>query len=217
MLDAGAGYELPLDIPLATELVGVDLSPEALEKNANVDEKIVGDIQELDADRLGTFDAVICWWVLEHVPRPADAIRSFADVLRVGGLLVVAVPYFWGFKGLATKLTPHSFHVRLARRANPDAGKPGNAPYRTFMRQDIAPARIDATCRENGLEAVHRQLYAGNPEQRLPPAARPIWRAAGRVTRAMTLGRYDPLVSEYFAIYHRIADVPCGDGVKGHD
>src|SRR5438874_86732 len=96
VLDAGAGVQLPLDIPLDIRLTCLDQSAAALAKNENADEKIVGDVETYQFDP-GTFDAVICWWVLEHLPRPANAIARVAAALRPAGLLVVGVPYFWGF------------------------------------------------------------------------------------------------------------------------
>lgn len=39
-----------------------------------------------------SFDAIMCIEVLEHVPRPIDAIREFARILRPGGNLVITTP-----------------------------------------------------------------------------------------------------------------------------
>jgi SAM-dependent methyltransferase len=99
VLDAGAGYELSIDIPLHVHLTALDISKPALAKNENADEKIVGDLQtyRFPADH---FDAIICWWVLEHLPRPRDAMANMTGALRHGGLLIVAVPYLLGFEGV---------------------------------------------------------------------------------------------------------------------
>lgn len=40
----------------------------------------------------GSFDAVVCAEVLEHLDEDAAALRDFATVLRPGGLLLVTVP-----------------------------------------------------------------------------------------------------------------------------
>ena len=41
----------------------------------------------------GTFDAVVCNAVLEHVRNPGDVLQEFRRVLRDGGLLYLAVPF----------------------------------------------------------------------------------------------------------------------------
>jgi ubiquinone/menaquinone biosynthesis C-methylase UbiE len=49
-----------------------------------------------DARRLpfaaASFDSITCLDVLEHVPRPAEAILELARVLRAGGLLILETP-----------------------------------------------------------------------------------------------------------------------------
>ncbi|HYL72963.1 MAG TPA: class I SAM-dependent methyltransferase [Bryobacteraceae bacterium] len=39
-----------------------------------------------------SFDIVICTEVLEHVPRPVEAIQEFSRILRVGGILLISAP-----------------------------------------------------------------------------------------------------------------------------
>src|SRR4051812_37974578 len=39
--------------------------------------------------RTGTFDAVVCGWVLEHLPDPRPGLRELARVLRPGGKLLL--------------------------------------------------------------------------------------------------------------------------------
>src|SRR6476620_9793471 len=94
VLDVGCGYELSVDMPASVHLVGLDVSAEALERNENLDEKMLGDIRRVEFPA-GTFDAIICWTVIEHLPDPEDALRSFATWLRGGGVLVVGMPNLW--------------------------------------------------------------------------------------------------------------------------
>lgn len=91
VLDAGCGYELPLDFPSNVHLVGIDTSAEALAKNVNVDDGIVGDLETYDLGE-ATYDAVICWTVLEHLKRPEAALQNFTRALRPGGLLIIRMP-----------------------------------------------------------------------------------------------------------------------------
>jgi SAM-dependent methyltransferase len=43
----------------------------------------------------GSFDAVLCTQVLEHVPKPLEALREFRRILRAGGILIATVPFTW--------------------------------------------------------------------------------------------------------------------------
>jgi SAM-dependent methyltransferase len=43
----------------------------------------------------GSFDAIVCTQVLEHVPRPLRALQEFHRVLRPGGTLIATVPFAW--------------------------------------------------------------------------------------------------------------------------
>lgn len=203
VLDAGAGFKLPLDIPRSAHLIAVDLDPEALVKNENADQKVIGDIEHLADTGLGDLDAIICWWVLEHVRKPSAALAEMAAALQPGGILIVGVPYFWGFKALVTKFTPFWFHLYMARREDPMAGTAGYGPYPTHLHRDIAPRRLDRIASRNGLTRVYEHIYSGRPEQRLPLPARAVWFGAGNILRVATRGRYNPMMSEYIAIYER--------------
>jgi SAM-dependent methyltransferase len=203
VLDAGAGFNLPLDIPRSAHLVAIDLDPAALARNENADEKLVGDIEQLDLTGLRDFDAIICWWVLEHTRTPSAAVAQLANVLRPGGLLILGVPYYWGFKSVVTKLTPFWFHLYMARREDPLAGTPGYGPYPTNLRRDISPKALDRIAAQHRLTGVFQLTYSLQPEERLSRPARGLWVAAGKLVHAITLGRYNPLLSEHIAIYER--------------
>ncbi len=57
---------------------------------------VVGDTQRLPFCD-GTFDAVVAMSILEHVPRPWDAIEEIRRVLAPRGLLVGYVPYMFPY------------------------------------------------------------------------------------------------------------------------
>ncbi len=50
-----------------------------------------GELLDLDLPR-GAYDVVTIWHVLEHVPNPGAVLARSAELLRPGGVLVVAVP-----------------------------------------------------------------------------------------------------------------------------
>lgn len=81
------------------------------------------DVQCMQNIESESWDAVFCSGVLEHVPRPEDAVSEMARVLKVGGSLLIGVPFkqpihmapndFWRFTsfGLRAILERHSFDL----------------------------------------------------------------------------------------------------------
>jgi len=53
---------------------------------------IISDIVHIPAPD-GSFDAVMCIEVLEHVPRPVDALQELARLLRPRGDLIITAPF----------------------------------------------------------------------------------------------------------------------------
>lgn len=213
VLDAGCGYELPVDVPRAVHLVGMDASADALRKNENIDEAIVGDITTF-AFQAEEFDAVLCWTVLEHLDAPASAVANLSHALKPGGLLIVGVPNLWSLKGLITKLTPHRFHVWVYRRlfGYRWAGRPGYGPYRTFLRRDIAPRKLERLASRFGLEPVYTSTYRTKPK--LPSVLRFTWSALGLLGRVGSLGRWDPEASEHIAVFRKRAHAMNGGATE---
>lgn len=54
---------------------------------------LVGDIQHLDMLAPASFDTVLCFEVLEHVPDPQQALHGIAHILKPGGVALISVPY----------------------------------------------------------------------------------------------------------------------------
>ena len=84
---------------------------------------IIGDVQAMPLPD-ACCDSVGCSEVLEHLPRPEDAVAELARVLRPGGTLVLSVPFLsrlheephdyfrYTSHGLRVLLTRHGFDVR---------------------------------------------------------------------------------------------------------
>lgn len=89
VLDAGAGLltSRPLLEPYVSRYISLDVE----RRHSNVD--IEDDIQTLATIPADRFDTVYSSQVLEHVPRPQDAIRQMYRILKPGGRLLLTVPH----------------------------------------------------------------------------------------------------------------------------
>jgi ubiquinone/menaquinone biosynthesis C-methylase UbiE len=118
LLDAGAGegqYR-----PFCTHLryVSQDFAqyePEGSAEGLQVDGwsymplDIVSDITAIPEPD-GSFDAVLCAEVLEHVPDPPAALRELTRLLRSGGTLILTAPF-----ASATHFAPYHFSTGFSR------------------------------------------------------------------------------------------------------
>lgn len=204
VLDVGCGKVLAVDLGPAVRVVGMDVSPEAMADNHNVDEAFVGDVQR-DPLPTGAFDAVLCWDVLEHLDDPAAALVNMTTALRPGGLLVLGTPHLWSLKALVTKLTPHAFHVWVYKRllGYPEADRPDRAPFPAPLRVVLEPARLTRLLASEGLEPVHQRLYGSDVGGRLPRPAAKALATVMATTRALTRGRVDPELSEALHLFRK--------------
>ncbi len=202
ILEAGCGSDSHFRLDPEARITGIDVSPEQLENNERLDEAILADIQThpLKDD---AFDLVVCWYVLEHVPRPRQALANMARALRPGGLLVIAIPSVTSFKGLVTKFTPHWFHVFVYRRllGRKDAGKPGNPPFPTYLRWAMRPAGIRGFAAERGMDVRVLDMFEDYTQVRIlkrVPLLRFFYKGANAVLQWVG-GRNDCMYLSDFA------------------
>ncbi|MBO9715679.1 MAG: bifunctional 2-polyprenyl-6-hydroxyphenol methylase/3-demethylubiquinol 3-O-methyltransferase UbiG [Pseudoxanthomonas sp.] len=99
VLDVGCGGGL-LSEALAkagAQVTAIDLAPElvkvgrlhSLESGVKVDYQVKA-VEALAAERPGSFDAITCMEMLEHVPDPAAIVAACATLLRPGGRLFLS-------------------------------------------------------------------------------------------------------------------------------
>ncbi len=162
VLDVGCGAGL-LSEAMAREgasVTALDLAPELidvarlhlLESGLQVDYRLVS-VEELAAQAPGSFDAITCMELLEHVPDPGSVLRACAALLRPGGRLFVST----------LNRTPLAFAVAIVG-AEYLAGllSKGTHDYKSF----IKPAELSAWLRDAGFELEDVSGLAYDPIRR---------------------------------------------------
>jgi 2-polyprenyl-6-hydroxyphenyl methylase/3-demethylubiquinone-9 3-methyltransferase len=124
-LGCGPGAHLRALAPRIDRGVGVDLSPEMVRTarrrtSAPGLSFRVDDATELATVPTGSVDKVICVGVLEHLLRPAQALRQVARVLRPDGRFVALTlnGTYWWYR-LADRLGLPTRHLTTDRRLTP--------------------------------------------------------------------------------------------------
>jgi SAM-dependent methyltransferase len=160
--EAGGGSTsfLPLDVMRRAHTTVVDIDETQILNNDYADEKFLGDIQTYRF-KSGSFDLIICYNVIEHLPDVESALTRFCEALKPNGLMLIGAPNPRSLSGLVTKYTPHWFHVWFYRhvRGHKDAGKPGEPPFPTFFHPLVTLPNLDAFARTHDLEMIYRREY----------------------------------------------------------
>lgn len=100
-LDVGAGRS-PFDELLRTrceKVVRIDVE----DRSGRVD--LTADVQSMPQVADASCETILCTQVLEHVPRPWDALAEMARVLRPDGRLILSVPHL-----SAIHEAPHDYY-----------------------------------------------------------------------------------------------------------
>jgi SAM-dependent methyltransferase len=88
VLDAGSGRG---PHRRALERRGCEVLALDVEDRGGAD--LLGDLQAMPEVATASMDGVVCTQVLEHLPRPWDAVAEIGRVLRPGGWLVLSAPH----------------------------------------------------------------------------------------------------------------------------
>jgi SAM-dependent methyltransferase len=152
----GSASSIPTDILSNAQVTVVDIDELQLGRNKYAEIKILGDIQtHVFPD--DSFDLIVCYNVIEHLPAPDRAIELFFQALAPGGLLFIAAPNPQSFSGWVTKVTPHWFHVQYYRRilGYKGAGRPGTVPFPTFFHRVVNPSALMDFCLKLGFKVIY--------------------------------------------------------------
>jgi SAM-dependent methyltransferase len=195
VLDAGCGSAAHIRLPETAILVGIDISQRQLDRNVSLHEKILGDIQTF-ALPAESFDAEVCWDVLEHLKEPEAALRRLSSALKPGGILILAYPNPDSLKGLVTRFTPHWFHIWFYRRVRSSerAGTQDYGPFPTTISRRIAAGAICRLAASQGLAVELQMAFSGTRLSRRRAVGVQVAELAldglSLVLRLSTLGRY---------------------------
>lgn len=168
VLDVGCGGGL-LSEALAAEgarVTAIDLAPDllkvarlhGLESGVQVDYRQQS-VESLAAERPGSFDAITCMELLEHVPDPVSVVAACATLLKPGGRLFLST----------LNRTPAAFALAIVGAEYVARMLPrGTHRYRDFIR----PSELAGWLRGQGLQLEDVSGLAYAP-----------WREAARLTR----------------------------------
>ena len=152
--EAGGGSTsfLPLDVLDRAHVTVVDIDEDQIRNNDYAQETILGDIQTYRFTP-DSFDLVICYNVIEHLPDVEAALTGFCEALKPGGLILIGAPNPKSLSGVVTKYSPHWFHVWFYRhvRGDKNAGQPGHAPFPTFFHPLVTLSNLEAFAKAHGL------------------------------------------------------------------
>lgn len=160
--EAGGGSSsyLPASVLARSRVTVVDIDPVQVANNSYADECVLGDIQTRTFPP-GTFDVVVCYNVIEHLPDVEAALRRFAECVKPGGVILIGAPNPFSLSGFVTRFTPHWFHVWYYRhmRGEARAGEPGFAPFPVFYHPLVAVPRLKKFARSLGFDAIYERRY----------------------------------------------------------
>jgi SAM-dependent methyltransferase len=160
--EAGGGSTsfLPLSVLNRSHVTVVDIDEDQIRNNDYAQQTILGDVQSYRF-KPETFNLVICYNVIEHLPDVEAALLGFCESLRSGGLILIGAPNPKSLSGVVTKYSPHGFHVWFYRHVRGDkkAGLPGQAPFPTFFHPLVSLPRLEAFAKAHGLQMIYRREY----------------------------------------------------------
>src|SRR3984957_15455242 len=204
--EAGGGSTsfLPLEVLERSHVTVVDIDEEQIRNNDYAQETILGDIQTYRF-KPDSFDLVICYNVIEHLPDVEAALSGFCEALKQGGLILIGVPNPTSLSGVVTKYSPHWFHVWFYRHVRGDtmAGQPGHAPFPTFFHPLVTLSNLASFAKTHGLQMVYRKEYESPrfPEMRLrKPAFAALLDAATAVMNFLLPVKADVRPGDYHVI-----------------
>ncbi len=204
ILEAGCGSATHFQFTPHSTLVGIDISQEELDRNKALSEKILGDIQTYDLSGRN-FDAIICYFVFEHLEQPEQALTNFIRGLAGNGVIVIVAPNIFSLAGLITKFSPFWFH-KLVKRALSDK----NPLFPTLYRLSMAPWRVRQFATRERLTIHYFRLYQDWWSWKLCQQSifiKAVLTTLRLLFRVLTLGKWDIFLGTYTVIIGKVKNV----------
>jgi SAM-dependent methyltransferase len=207
--EAGGGSTsfLPLGVLRRAHVTVVDIDEDQIRNNDYAQKTILGDIQSWRFAP-GSFDLVICYNVIEHVPDVEAALSGFCESLKQGGLILIGAPNPKSLSGVVTKYSPHWFHVWFYRhvRGDKNAGLPGQAPFPTFFHPLVSLPKLEAFAKAHRLQVIYKREYESPrfPEMRArKPVLASLLDAFAIVANLFLSGKADVRRGDYHMILRK--------------
>jgi SAM-dependent methyltransferase len=207
--EAGGGSTsfLPLEVLRRAHVTVVDIDANQICNNDYAQETILGDVQ-VHRFAPDSFDLIICYNVIEHLPDVEAALLRFCESLKQGGLMFIGAPNPRSLSGVVTKYSPHWFHVWFYRhiRGEKHAGLPGEAPFPTFFHPLVTLCNLEAFAYAHGLELIYRKEFESPrfPEMRArKPALAALLDAAAAVMNFLIPAKLDVRHGDYHVILRK--------------
>lgn len=155
-----------------------------------------------------TYDVIVSWDVLEHLANPRLAIDNFIQATSPGGLLILKLPNLLSLKGLITRYTPHGFHVWFYRTyyRRPNAGLDDQAPFKTYLTNDVSPIALRRYAEKEGIEITHEAYDEAMIQKRLKrqnPAYKLLLTSLGKFLWLISLGAISFERTEYLIVLRK--------------
>src|SRR4051812_49425765 len=77
VLEAGCGSLERVRFSQTARVTGIDLDEARLARNPSLNRRIVGNIEDYELPE-SAFDAIVCWYVFEHLRNPVAALARFS-------------------------------------------------------------------------------------------------------------------------------------------
>jgi SAM-dependent methyltransferase len=207
--EAGGGSTsfLPLKVLHRAHVTVVDIDEDQIRNNDYAQKAILGDIQTYRF-KPNSFDLVICYNVIEHVPDVEAALLNFCESLKPNGMILIGAPNPRSLSGVVTKYSPHWFHVWFYRHVRGDkkAGLPGHAPFPTLFHPLVTLSNLEAFAEQHGLQMIYRKQYESPryPEMRLrKPLFAALVDAAAEAMNFFLPGKTDVRHGDYHVILRK--------------
>ena len=145
-------------VPNRVHVVAVDIDPDELAANPDVEDCRVGDVSKGLPLAESEADLIVSRALLEHVDGVPDAVRFMARALKPGGRTLHLVPARYSLFGLAARLGPFQTLRNLLHLAKPESK--GQVEFPVFYDHCTATDLTEAF-RNTGFRTVNvRVCYA---------------------------------------------------------